>query len=175
MIAALAIATVLGQAKEEPKIEFKRAQYYAAIAETVKIDELGPSIPKLAMEAEAWCKAHKLKVGDSLIRYRVIDMERSLQIEVGFNLDHKAKGDKRVICSNMPAGRYVTVVHTGLSTMIQANGDLQDWAAKKGLKFAVKGNTWSGRVEYYQTDPAKEPDMNKWKVEIAYALQKNYK
>jgi hypothetical protein len=51
---------------------------------------------------------------------------------------------------------------------------LLDWAAGRGLVWdrtdAPEGQRWGGRLEFYHTDPAEEPDMNNWTVELAFRL-----
>jgi effector-binding domain-containing protein len=107
-----------------------------------------------------------------MVRYVVIDMEKELQIEVGFPVAKAIKGDDRVVVGFLPAGRYVESVHTGdYGGLVPANAALQDWARKQGLKWKMSGNQWSSRVELYRVDPSNTPDASKWETEILYQVR----
>ena len=47
-------------------------------------------------------------------------------------------------------------------------------AAERGLVWdrtdTPEGERWGSRLEFYHTDPAEEPDMNNWTVELAFRL-----
>jgi effector-binding domain-containing protein len=84
-------------------------------------------------------------------------------------------GDDRVRAGVLPAGRYVTLRHTGpYDGLIASNADLQDWAEARGITFDSRdtdhGEAWHSRVEHYLTDPSAEPDPAKWQVDIAYLV-----
>ncbi len=49
-----------------------------------------------------------------------------------------------------------------------ARADLLSWAEGRGIKWHMNGPRWGGRVEWYLSDPAKEPDMSTWKTELAF-------
>ena len=84
-----------------------------------------------------------------------------------------AQGDDRVRSGVLPAGRYVTLRHTGpYDGLIASNAALQDWAKGRGITFGSRdtelGEAWPGRAEHYLTDPSAEPDPAKWQVDVAY-------
>jgi effector-binding domain-containing protein len=87
-----------------------------------------------------------------------------------------AEGDGDVRSGVLPAGRYATVTHLGHpDQLIDATAALLDWAAEQGLQWDMSetddGQRWGGcRLEVYNTDPAEEPDMNKWETELAFRL-----
>jgi hypothetical protein len=67
----------------------------------------------------------------------------------------------------------VTLINTGpYDGLVAANGALQDWAKQQRitLETSADGRRWRGRVEYYLTNPALEPDPAKWDVEVAYLI-----
>lgn len=110
--------------------------------------------------------------GPGFIRYDLVNMAKSLEIEVGFPVDKPVRGEGKVIAGMLPAGRYVRLVHLGdFSGLVAANGALQDWAKKKGLKWSMSGNRWDGRVEFYWVTPFDTPDKAKWKTEILYKVR----
>jgi hypothetical protein len=69
----------------------------------------------------------------------------------------------------------VTVTHVGHpDDLVRVTGDLLAWAAKQGLRWdsepTSRGDRWGGRLEVYNTDPAEEPDMNRWETELWFRL-----
>src|SRR5688572_3939034 len=126
-------------ADTEPKLVQRDAQPYVAIRTNVTLKDYGSKAPPLWPEVVKWLSAKGMKPsGPPLLRYLVVDMEKGLQIEVGFPVAKAVQGDKRVIAGTLPAGRYVEVVHTGdYGGMIQANATLQEWAKKQGLQWKM--------------------------------------
>jgi effector-binding domain-containing protein len=108
-------------------------------------------------------------------RYRVIDMERELEIEAGIPVAAPIDGEGDIRAGVLPAGRYVTVTHMGHpDELMGVTRDLLQWADAQGLTFdradSPLGDTWVSRLEIYKTDPDEEPDMSKWETELAFKL-----
>ena len=82
--------------------------------------------------------------------------------------------DERVTVGTLPAGRYATLIYTGLDGGIEANGALLDWGAQQGLSWDVhetaEGDAFGARLETFLTDPDVEPDTAKWETEVAIRL-----
>jgi effector-binding domain-containing protein len=156
----------------EPRIVERDASPYLAIAASVTMDELAAVIPALIPEVFGWLAAHDVRpAGAPFARFDVIDMERRLEIEVGVPVASRVSGDARVHASVLPAGRYATLTHTGHPHgLLDANAALQKWAADQGLKWQLSGNTWGSRLEIYLTNPAEEPNMERWQTEVTYLL-----
>jgi effector-binding domain-containing protein len=156
----------------EPQIVQLAEQPYLSIPATVPPGELPNVIPMLIGEVYRWIDAHGVQpAGPPFLRFNVIDMERELQIEVGWPVAGSATGDDRVRAGALPAGRYVTLRHTGPpDTLEAAHHALQEWAASRGLKFEVSGNTWSSRFESYLTNPEEEPNRERWQTDVAFQL-----
>jgi effector-binding domain-containing protein len=113
------------------------------------------------------------RAAQPFIRYHVIDMDAELEIEIAAPVAAAVPGSGRVQAGELPAGRYVTLVHTGpYNGLVAANAALQDWARDQGisLECSQDGHRFRGRVEFYPTDPREEPDTAKWQVEIAYLI-----
>ena len=74
----------------------------------------------------------------------------------------------------IPAGRYASLIYTGIMNGIPANKALLDWGAEQGLVWDTyvsdHGDGFGARYESYLTDPADEPDMAKWETEVAIRL-----
>jgi DNA gyrase inhibitor GyrI len=82
-------------------------------------------------------------------------------------------GSERIQPGVLPAGRYVTLRHTGpYDGLIASNAALQQWAQQQEITFdswdTPAGSVWRGRAEHYLTNPAAEPDPAKWEVDVAY-------
>jgi effector-binding domain-containing protein len=163
----------------EPQIVTRPEQPYAAIAVKVTMAELGSGIvPRLLDEVAAWLKEQgQVPAGPELIRYRVIDMERELEVEIGLPVARPLAGNGRVTTNVLPAGRYGTILYTGPYEgpgLVEANGALIQWARDRGVVWDnwqdERGDVFGSRVEHYLTDPEVEPDSSKWQTEVAIRL-----
>ena len=108
-------------------------------------------------------------------RYNVIDMMRELEIDVGVPVAAVVDGDGRVISGMVPAGKYATLTHVGSPhELVGATKTLLDWADAQGLRWDMSpgdnGERWAGWLEIYLTDPSQEPDMSKWRTQLAFRL-----
>jgi hypothetical protein len=60
--------------------------------------------------------------------------------------------------------------------LVDANAALLDWLSENRLQPEMKatsiGDRFGCRLEIYHTDPAKEPNPEKWETEIAVQLAK---
>jgi effector-binding domain-containing protein len=161
----------------EPTIATRTAEPYVAIKVQVAMEKIGEVVPPLNQEVFEWLRQRGVAPGaPPFWKYNVIDMERALEIEAGVTVPQPLDGDGRVIAGVLPAGRYVTLHHTGApDTLMGATGDLQDWAAKQDLAFDVtpapEGDRWGCRLEIYLTDPREQPDLSKWETLLAFRLQ----
>jgi len=159
----------------EPAITHRPAQPYAGIRRVVTMDTI-PEIADRIPEVFGWLAARGIPpAGGPFLRYRVIDMARGLEIDAGVPVATPVTGDGEVFADTLPAGRYVTAVHTGHPAQLaQATAALLDWAKQRGLVWdsapGEGGERWGCRLEIYHTNPAEEPDMNKWETELAFRL-----
>ena len=160
----------------EPRIVERAEQPYAAIKARVTVQELGTVLPPLHGELFGWLGAHGARpAGAPFWKYNLVDMERTLEVEVGVPLSAAVDGDGRVLAGVLPAGRYALSVHTGNpADLVDATTVLLDWAAKHGHAWDVtdtpEGQRWAARLEIYNTDPREEPDMDKWETELVFRL-----
>lgn len=157
----------------EPKREHRAKLRYMAIRTQVTMQELGIVIPQLHREVYAWLKKRgNPPSGPPFIRFIVIDMASKLDVELGVPVGAALTGGSRVCAGVLPAGHYSTLVYTGVANGIYANEALQKWAAKRGIEWQTrstkKGTEWVARAEFFLTDPKDEPDMQKWRTEVAY-------
>lgn len=113
--------------------------------------------------------------GPPFFRYRVIDMERALEVEAGVPVPDPVAPTEPVFADTLPAGRYATVSHLGHpDQLIDVTRDLLAWGDEQGLVWdrqdSPAGDAWNCRLEFYLTDPSEEPDMNKWRTDLAFRL-----
>ena len=165
-------------AEIEPTIEQREPQPYVGITRRVTMATVVPTLPDAGgelgvhVEANGWPRA-----GAPFWRYRVIDMEGELEVEVGVPLAEPAvpPSDSPVQAGTLPAGRYVTLTHVGHPDELeQVTGRLLAWASSRGLRWdsteQPDGEHWGCRLEIYLSDPETEPDMTKWRTELAFKL-----
>jgi effector-binding domain-containing protein len=77
--------------------------------------------------------------------------------------------------NTLPAGRFAVMTHTGAPpTLVAATAALLEWAAESGLRWDVSptdaGEKWGGRLEFYLTNPADQPDTSQWQTKLAFRL-----
>jgi len=159
----------------EPKVEDRTEQHYMAIRTQVTMQELDTAIPQGLGEVFAWLARQGVAPsGAPFTRYLVIDMEALLDIEVGVPVATALSGDDRISAGDLPAGRYASLVYTGMDTGIKANWELLKWGAAKGLVWDTwkteKGDAFGARLESFLTNPDEEPDRAKWETEVAIRL-----
>ncbi len=111
-------------------------------------------------------------VGYGFLRLHVVDMQGDMDIEVGLVTRERSECAGRVCAGVLPAGRYATLVYTGVGT--GANRALIEWAGASGLEFdrreMPEGDWFACRYEAYLTDPKVEPHKKRWKIELAFKL-----
>jgi effector-binding domain-containing protein len=159
----------------QPTIVERASQPYVAMRRSITMQTFGEIADRFP-EVFDWLGARGVEpAGAPFFRYNVIDMERTLEVEAGLPVATAITGDDRVISGVLPAGRYATVTHIGHpDRLIDHTGALLRWAAEQGLDWDMSetedGERWGCRLELYKTDPAEQPDLSKWEVELAFKL-----
>ena len=159
----------------EPKVDRRDEQPYMGIRMQVTMREMPEVIPQSFEEVFAWLGERGIApVGPPFVRFHVIDMDALMDIEMGVPVESTEEGDDRVTAGTLPAGRYASLVYTGLDNGIAGNAALLKWGDEQGLvwdKWPVgKGEAFGGRYETTLTDPDDEPDTAKWETEVAIRL-----
>jgi effector-binding domain-containing protein len=160
----------------EPKVEERAEQPYVAVRTRVPMPNWGHLLPGLWGEVYGWLGRQGVApTGPPLIRYRVIDMQTELEIDVGVPVAQALTGDDRITADVLPAGRYTKLVYTGdYSGLVGATAALLDWGAAQGLvwdsRTGPRGDEFGARFESYLTDPQEEPDPAKWETALAMRL-----
>jgi effector-binding domain-containing protein len=160
----------------QPEIVHRGQRPYVAIGGTVDMASIS-AIADRFPEVFAWLSARGLQpAGAPFLRYHLIDMAGDLRIEAGVPIAAAvAEGDDQVHVGTLPEGRYATVVHLGHPAgLADATAGLLSWAAARGLTWDMcsgkEGERWGCRLESYLTDPAVEPDLDKWETELSIRL-----
>ena len=164
----------------EPKLEDRNEQHYVGIRTQVTMDEMEKGvIPQLLGELFGWLGKQGIEpAGAPFIRYHVINMAANMDIELGVPVASAHAGDGSVRPGVIPAGRYASLIYTGVANGIPANKALLDWGAEKGLVWdrweVESGDAFGARFESFLTAPDDEPDPAKWETEVAIRLADNH-
>jgi effector-binding domain-containing protein len=155
----------------EPKIVELPDRAYVGLPGTVTMETLGTMADRLP-EVLGWLVARGVEPeGAPFFRYNVIDMERELEVEVGWPVAATVPVEGELVAGVLPGGRYVSVVHVGhYEGLYGATDALLKWAHAKGLAWDRDGDRWGGRLEIYHTNPAEQPDSTKWETELQFRL-----
>lgn len=158
-----------------PKVDDRGEQPYMGIRTKIPMRAFPETIPRLIGEVFAWLGKQGVKpAGPPLMRYYVINMEGDMDVELGVPVASAAQGDGRVSAGALPAGRYASLVYTGVANGVAGNKALLDWAAASGLALDrwddPGGDAFRSRVEYFLDGPDDDPDPAKWKTEVAIKL-----
>ena len=163
----------------DQKMEVRREQPYVAIPIKVSLREWGKA-NALIGEVFEWINQKGIEIaGPPFFRYwRIGDMDNKFDIEVGVPVGNSVSGDGRVIAGSIPSGKYATLVHTGHpDRLIHSLNALQQWGEREGIIWnnhkEENEEVWGGRFEFYLTDPIKQPNLEKWSIEIAYQVKDN--
>lgn len=164
-----------GHLTHEPAIITRAPQHYVFVRGEVTMQELAGFAHRMG-DVMSWVLAHGAEpLGAPLLRYRVIDMERVLVVEAGVPVAAALPVDGDIQAGVLPGGRFVEVAEVGHpDAMIGVITELLAWADARGLVWdrepTAAGERWGCRLEIYPTDPAKEPDMDRWTTQLAFKL-----
>ena len=153
----------------------RAAQPAATITRTVTMatmkdvaDELPPLLDWLAARGQA-------PSGPPFLRYLVIDMAADMVVQPGVPVAVPVEADEHVVPDVLPAGDYLTTVHTGpYDGLYGATGALLAHAGGHGLHFdkhpSGAGEAWACRLEWYETNPVEETDPARYVTRLEFKL-----
>lgn len=160
--------------KAIPTLEYRPARSYVGIPVEASLHEWNrtiDAIPKLF----AWIEENGVTPAGALFyRYRVLgDTERRFQVEIGITVSEPVEGSGEVVAGTIPEGTYASYVHHGHpDQLFQVNDDIETWAAENGIELDIHSEgelvVWTGRFEFFLTNPEEEPNPNNWFTEVAY-------
>jgi len=113
----------------EPKLEDRTEQQYVGIRTQVPPSKFKQIIPQFLDELFTWLGKQSIApAGAPFMRYHVINMAGDMDVELGVPVASAVQGDGRIAPGVIPAGRYATLVYSGV-TGIAGNKALIEWAA----------------------------------------------
>ncbi len=160
----------------EPIIVDRPAQPYVAVRGLITMETFHLIADRFP-EVFGWLAKRGIEPsGAPFFKYNVIDMANELELEAGVPVAAAVEGDGEVFGGELPAGRYVTLTHLGHpQELVEVTGGLLAWAAERGIEWdsapSDRGERWTARLEFELTDPAVEPDMNKWETQLAFKIR----
>jgi effector-binding domain-containing protein len=160
----------------EPVIVDRAAQPYVAVRGLITMQTFYKIADRFP-EVFGWLAERGIEPsGPPFFKYNVIDMAHELELEAGVPVAEAVAGDGEVFGAELPAGRYATLTHLGHpKELVEVTGGLLGWAAEHGVEWDMapteRGDRWAARLEIQLTDPAVEPDMNKWETQLAFKLR----
>ena len=153
-------------AKKERPVAYKEIQ--VTLKEWGKANALFPEIFD-------WLKLQETPpAGPPFYQYMIIgDEENKFHLRAGVITSKLLVEDAEVKTMMIPSGKYVSYIHKGHPDKLSKSHQLiLNWAEENGIELANSvnqlGTNWDGVYEFYLTDPAEEPDLNNWQIEINY-------
>jgi effector-binding domain-containing protein len=163
----------------QPTVEDRKQQPYLGIRSQVAMRELPTVIPQQIGEVAGWLEQHGVAPdGPPIVRYHVCPTTPGaaamLDIAVGWPVAAAVVGNGRIIADQLPAGRYASLVYTGVENGIEGNAALVEWAASQRIQWDSwddkDGEAFGGRVEYMIDGPDDDPNPANWRTEVAIKL-----
>lgn len=159
----------------EPKLGDRTEQPYMGIRTQVPMRKLKDIIPQSIDEMFSWLGRQGVEpAGRPFIRYHVINMAGKMDVEVGVPVKGALSGDERISAGVLPAGRYASLIYSGVKNGIEGNKALLDWATEQGIVWDrwddKNGDAFGSRVEFFLTGPDEDPDPANWETEVAIRL-----
>lgn len=158
----------------EPTIETRPELPYVAITRRVTMESFASVVPPLLDQVFGWLENVGTEpAGPPFFRYSLINMPDAMEIVAGVPTTTAVSGEGEIAAGTIPAGRYVTATHTGHpDELMEATRQLLGWAESDGITWAMHsepdGEHWDARFEFYLDGPDTEPDMTKWRTELAF-------
>jgi hypothetical protein len=129
---------------------------------------------KLRKELDRWFAVRGLRnTGNSFLRFHVIDMQGTMEIEVGLPVTDEMAGDDTVRYSELPAGEYACMTFCGHGllgnkALLEAMKD-HNWVADRWDD--PQGDAFACRCETVLTDRRLVPLKKGWEIEVSIKLK----
>ena len=142
-----------------PEIVDRDSLPYIALRRSVPMGAIGEIAPATHDLVLDFVRDAGAEPGAPFIKYNVIDMEGLMELEFGVLLTDAIEPTGEFLVSELPAGRYATVTHTGsYDELYDVTSLLVGWAKERGVAWDSApegvGERFVSRVELYLNDPA---------------------
>ncbi|MEV4419033.1 GyrI-like domain-containing protein [Patulibacter sp. NPDC049589] len=178
------MSTETPRAHHQPRIERRPAQHYAAITARATTEaEFRAAVDRDMPAVFRWAEAHGLApAGAPFIRYLVVDETAvpgdgppPATFESAVPLAGPVDGDGVVHAGELPAGRWLVVLHRGgYAGLAGAHRVVHEWAEEEretvARSPAPDGTAFRGSVEHFRVGPFEEHDPWKWETDVTYLL-----
>jgi effector-binding domain-containing protein len=167
--------TMAIEMQHEPTVVEREEQPYVGITAPITMTTFGEVADRFP-EVFGHVAGRGAQPADApFFRYWVIDMMRELVVEAGVPVAAPLDGDGDVRPGTLPAGRYLTVSHTGHpAELVDVTTAFLAWADEHDLAFDMspspEGDRWGCRLEVLLTNPAEVPDMDQWQTQLLFKL-----
>ncbi|QXJ20633.1 GyrI-like domain-containing protein [Actinomadura graeca] len=155
----------------EPVIVERPAVPYVAMRRDVTLTTFARIADRIPVVLE-WLSGRGIApAGAPFLRYNVIDMAGTLEVEGGVPLAAAVEGEGEIFPGTLPAGRYVTYTHTGHpDQLVDVTAAVLGWGTDQGLAWdredGERGERWACRLEVFKTHPLEVPDPNDWVTDV---------
>lgn len=159
-----------------PVVEIRSEQHYVAIKRQVRMHEIPIVLPPLIPALLQWAAENKVpQSGPVFFRYLSLRGEM-MEVEVGIPVVEVTTTNDIYKPGVFPEGKYAVYTYQGdYAFMKEAHMYLENWTRENGFeenKFeGSEGPCWSGRTEFYITDPEETPDPADWITDIVFLLK----
>jgi hypothetical protein len=162
--------------QQEPWVVERAEQPYVGVMRAITMTTFGVVADRMPALFDWLGERGVAPSSPPFFRYWMIDMERELIVEAGVPVDAPLDGDGDDVHGGvLPAGRYLTVTHTGHpDELIDVTTAFLAWADDHDLAFDVtpspEGDRWGCRLELLLTNPAEVPDTDQWQTQLMFKL-----
>lgn len=160
-----------------PITEKRQAQPYIYVPFTVTMRQMQKPANEGFPLLFAHLERHRLKpAGPTFYNYRRINMQDTLDVEAGIAVASLGPEEGRVKNGILPAGNFLGLSWTGHpDKLITVTGMLIGWANLTQQRFDMEakpdGDHFACRLEIYESDPSKVPNMEDWVTTLAFKLK----
>ncbi|MCI3220916.1 GyrI-like domain-containing protein [Streptomyces sp. NP-1717] len=160
---------------EEPAVSARGEQPYVGVARGVTMETIHEIADRVPWVIGRLAELGIAPAGPPFLRYRVIDMKNLLQVEAGVPVAAAPElpPDSGLFADVLPGGRYLTAVCVGTAD-VAVTREFLEWAQAHEMRWdrdtTSAGDRWGCRLERFLTNPAEEPDPEKWRTELAFRL-----
>lgn len=154
-----------------PAIESRGERAYIARRVVMPLRDFGAHIPVLMGELCNWMEQHNVTPsGAMFLRFHTIDMPERIDVEAALPVDDTPIAEDAISTGTVPAGRYATLIYTGVENAVAQNRRLIEWIAAQGEAMDYErrddGDHFAARIETLMSDPEDLPAQSQWQIAI---------